>query len=159
MTTHEPIEVLLERSSLGRPAVRRLARRAPVDAVIRITAKALLPEDSRLWRDESATPAPIPPMSPVEPIGLQDPQTRRLPVARNERHVTQHPDGGWQVVKPGSERASARTETQAEAIDRAREILGNDGGGENVIHGRDGRIRDSDTVAPGNDPYPPKDRK
>lgn len=78
---------------------------------------------------------------------------------RNERHVTPHPDGGWQVSNPGSERASARTPTQAEAVSRAREILGNSGGGEIVIHGRDGRVRDSDTVAPGNDPNPPRDRR
>ena len=78
---------------------------------------------------------------------------------RNERHVTPHPDGGWQVTKPGSDRASARTDTQADGIDRAREILGNDGGGEIVIHRPDGRIRDSDTVAPGHDPNPPRDRK
>lgn len=76
-------------------------------------------------------------------------------MARNARHVTPHPEGGWQVGKPGSDRASARTRTQAEAIDRGRQILGNDGGGELVIHNRQGQIRDADTVAPGNDPYPP----
>lgn len=78
---------------------------------------------------------------------------------RNERHVTPHPEGGWKVDAPDSSRASARTDTQAEAIDRAREIVGGLGGGEVVIHGRDGRIRDSDTVAPGNDPHPPRDKK
>lgn len=78
---------------------------------------------------------------------------------RNERHVTPRSDGGWQVTKPGGDRASARADTQADAIDRAREILSNDGGGEIVIHRRDGQIRDSDTVAPGNDPFPPRDRK
>lgn len=78
---------------------------------------------------------------------------------RNERHVTRRPDGRWDVTKPHSDRASGVTDTQGEAIDRAREILGNDGGGEIVIHGRDGKIRDSDTVAPGNDPNPPRDRK
>ncbi len=78
---------------------------------------------------------------------------------RNERHVTPHPDGGWQVSNPGSGRASARTDTQAAAIDRAREIVGNSGGGEVVIHGRNGQIRDSDTVAPGNDPVPPRDQR
>lgn len=78
---------------------------------------------------------------------------------RNERHVSPHPDGGWQVTKPGSDRASARTGTQADAVDRAAEILKNDGGGEVVIHRPDGSIRDSDTVHPGNDPLPPRDRK
>jgi hypothetical protein len=78
---------------------------------------------------------------------------------RNERHVVPNPDGGWDVKAPDSQRSSAHTETQSQAIDRAREIVGNTGGGEIVIHGRDGRIRDSDTVAPGNDPDPPRDTR
>ena len=78
---------------------------------------------------------------------------------RNERHVTPHPDGGWQVRKPGSDRASLIAKTQTEAIDRSREILGNDGGGEIVIHRPNGQIRDSDTVSPGTDPFPPRDTK
>ena len=77
----------------------------------------------------------------------------------NRRNVTPHPGGGWQVKKPGANRASVRTPTQRDAIDRGREILGNDGGGELTIHDRRGQIRDSDTVAPGNDPNPPKDAK
>lgn len=80
-------------------------------------------------------------------------------MSRNERHVTPDPDGGWRVVKPGAGRVSARTDTQADAIERARTILGNDGGGELVIHGRDNLIRDSDTVPPGNDPSPPRDTR
>lgn len=78
---------------------------------------------------------------------------------RNERHINPNPDGGWDVKKPGSSRASSHHKTQADAEARAKEILANDGGGEAVIHGRDGRIRDSDTVAPGNDPNPPMDTK
>lgn len=49
--------------------------------------------------------------------------------------------------------------TQGDAVRRAREILKESGGGEVTIHGRDGRIRDSDTVKPGRDPFPPRDRK
>ncbi len=78
---------------------------------------------------------------------------------RNERHVSPHPDGGWQVTKPGASRPSSRIPTQTDGIDRARDILHNGGGGEIVIHRPDGTIRDSDTVAPGNDPYPPRDTK
>jgi hypothetical protein len=78
---------------------------------------------------------------------------------RNERHVQRNPEGGWDVTKPGSSRRSGHERTQADAIDRAREILGNDGGGEIVIHDREGQIRDSDTVYPGNDPNPPRDRR
>jgi len=65
----------------------------------------------------------------------------------------------WAVKKPGASRASSIHSTQSAAIDRAREILVNDGGGELTVQGRDGRIRDSDTVAPGNDPSPPKDKR
>lgn len=75
------------------------------------------------------------------------------------RIVGPHPGGGWQVKKPGADRASAIRPTQGEAIDRARDILGNTRGGELTIQDRHGRIRDSDTVRPGHDPCPPRDRK
>lgn len=68
-------------------------------------------------------------------------------------------DRPWQVVAPGAERASSLHRTQREAVERAREIVANSGGGEVTIKGRNGQIRDSDTVAPGNDPSPPKDTK
>lgn len=77
----------------------------------------------------------------------------------NRRMVGPNGDGGWQVKKPGSDRASSRHETQIEAIDRARQILNNTGGGELTIQNRKGVIRDSDTVAPANDPNPPRDTK
>ena len=77
----------------------------------------------------------------------------------NRRHVVPNDDGGWDVRAPGAARSSAHTNTQADAIRRAREIVGNAGGGEVVIHDRHGRIRDSDTIAPGNDPCPPRDKK
>lgn len=67
------------------------------------------------------------------------------------RNVVPNPDGGWDVTGGGA-RASAHTDTQAEAVTRAKEIVGNQGGGEVSISGRDGRIRAKDTVAPGNDP-------
>ena len=60
---------------------------------------------------------------------------------------------------PDGSRRSGHADTQADAIDRTRKIVGNAGGGEVVIHGRDGRIRDKDTVPPGNDPNPPRDRR
>lgn len=78
---------------------------------------------------------------------------------RNERHVVPNPNGGWDVKAPGTARASTHVESQAQGIDRAREIVRNSGGGEVVIHGRDGRVRDSDTIPPGNDPNPPRDRR
>ncbi len=80
-------------------------------------------------------------------------------MARKERHVVPDKDAGWAVRAPNAERASSLHATQAQAEARAKEILAGAGGGEAVIHGRDGRIRDSDTVAPGNDPFPPRDKK
>lgn len=74
----------------------------------------------------------------------------------NSRHVVPNPGGGWDVKKPRANRASAHTDTQREATQRATEIVRNSGGGEVRIHGRDGQVRDSTTIAPGNDPYPPK---
>jgi len=76
----------------------------------------------------------------------------------NDRYVTKHPDG-WAVKKSGANRASNVTGTQKEAEKRAKEIVTNLGGGEVRIQGVNGKWRDSDTVAPGNDPHPPKDKK
>ncbi len=80
-------------------------------------------------------------------------------MAKERRHVVPNPKGGWDVKKPGGNRASKHTSTQKEAVDRARDIVKNQGGGEVRIHGRDGKIRDSDTIAPGNDPTPPRDKR
>lgn len=77
----------------------------------------------------------------------------------NRRNVTPSGGGDWAVNRPGASRASSLHPTQSEAIRQARESLARDGGGELTIHGRDGRIRDSDTVSPGRDPNPPKDTK
>lgn len=66
-------------------------------------------------------------------------------------HVTPR-DDGWAAEREGASRASSVHRTQAEAIDAARDYLGNQGGGELNIHGRDGAIRAKDTIAPGNDP-------
>ena len=63
------------------------------------------------------------------------------------RHVVPNTDRGWDVVAPHAQRASAHTDTQAQAIDRAREIVSNAGGGEVRIHNREGVIRDTDTIA------------
>lgn len=79
-------------------------------------------------------------------------------MAKNDRFVTKHPDG-WAVKASGADRASGIYDTQKEAEARAKEIVGNLGGGEVRIQDRHGRWRDSDTVAPGNDPFPPRDNK
>lgn len=77
-------------------------------------------------------------------------------MAGNRRTVSPSPHGGWDVQKPGADRPSSHHDTQSEAEDAARRYLRNEGGGELITQGRDGKIRDKDTVAPGHDPYPPR---
>lgn len=74
----------------------------------------------------------------------------------NRRHVVPGKNGGWDVKKPGNTRASDNAPTQDGATKRAKEIVRKAGGGEVTIHRPNGQIRDSDTVKPGNDPFPPK---
>jgi len=76
----------------------------------------------------------------------------------NDRYVVKHPKG-WAVKAGGADRASSIHDTQREAETAAKETVKNLGGGEVRIQGRNGRWRDSDTVAPGNDPFPPRDKK
>ncbi len=77
----------------------------------------------------------------------------------NNRHVVPNPRGGWDVKAPGAEHASSHHDTQSQAEQAAKDIVRNQGGGEVRIHRPNGQIRDSDTVAPANDPNPPRDRK
>ena len=79
-------------------------------------------------------------------------------MSQNDRFVVRQPEG-WAVKKPHAERSSGVFGTQGEAEHRAKEIVGNLGGGEVRIQGYHGPWRDSDTVAPGNDPNPPKDHR
>lgn len=80
-------------------------------------------------------------------------------MGKNDRYVQKRPDGKFEVVKPHHERASAVTDTQRQAEQRAKEIVGKAGGGEVKIKNEQGRIRDSDTVSPARDPNPPKDER
>lgn len=77
-------------------------------------------------------------------------------MGRKEHHVVPNPNGGWDVKKNGADRASIHTDTKQDAVDKGRDISKNQGT-EFVIHGKDGRIQQSDSH--GNDPCPPKDQK
>jgi hypothetical protein len=69
-------------------------------------------------------------------------------------HVVPNSDrGGWDVTRPNADRASGHFDTQAQAIERGREISRNQGE-ELVVHGRDGKIREKDSH--GRDKFPPK---
>lgn len=68
--------------------------------------------------------------------------------------VVQHPGGGWDVKREGADRASSHHDTQAAATAAAHPLIVNSGGGELVVQGRDGKIRQKDTIGKP-DPYPP----
>ena len=72
---------------------------------------------------------------------------------RKNQHVTPHPDGGWQVKGAGNQRATVRTDTQAEAKSIARDLAIKNKS-ELIIHRANGQIREKNSY--GNDNYPPK---
>jgi len=75
------------------------------------------------------------------------------------RSVYQRPNGDWINKRNDTERAGSIHDTQKEAWDAARQMLHNEGGGELTVMGRDHLIVSKDTIAPGRDPNPPKDRE
>ncbi|MBO9378077.1 DUF2188 domain-containing protein [Sphingomonas histidinilytica] len=68
------------------------------------------------------------------------------------QHVVPH-EGGWAVKGAGNSRATSVHETQAQAIEAARNIARNQES-ELLIHRRNGQIRERDSF--GNDPFPPE---
>jgi hypothetical protein len=80
-------------------------------------------------------------------------------LSKNDRTVSKRPDGTWENKRNDSDRASGVHKTQRDAWDEARDMLHRQGGGELTVKGENGRIRSKDTIAPGNDPNPPKDRE
>jgi hypothetical protein len=70
-------------------------------------------------------------------------------VTATTRWVVEYPEGGWAVEKEDRERVSDVLATQEEAIDRGHVIIRNLGGGELIVKGRDGKIREKVTVAGG----------
>ena len=77
---------------------------------------------------------------------------------KNDRYVVK--DGSdWAVKKGGKPSPEGVYRTQADAERAAKTAVRRAGGGEVRIQGRNGRWRDSDTVPPGNDPFPPRDKR
>lgn len=76
-----------------------------------------------------------------------------------DRTVYRREDGQWANKRNDASKASSVHATQKEAEQAAKGMLSNQGGGELTTKRRDGVIRSKDTVAPGNDPNPPKDRE
>jgi len=76
-----------------------------------------------------------------------------------DRTVYQRPDGDWVNKRNDADKASSVHKTQGDANAAARENLKNQGGGELTTMGRSHRIVSKDTIAPGNDPFPPRDKE
>lgn len=76
-------------------------------------------------------------------------------MSKRDIHVVQR-SSGWATKKEGSSRAGSILPTQKIAIERAKTQAQRERV-EVVIHGRNGKIRDSDSY--GSDPNSPKDRK
>jgi hypothetical protein len=75
------------------------------------------------------------------------------------RTISRRQDGSWENKRNDSQRASTVHDTQQQAQQAAKRMLQKQGGGELTIKGIDGKIRSKDTIAPGSDPNPPKDRE
>jgi hypothetical protein len=76
-----------------------------------------------------------------------------------DRTIYKRDDGTWVNKRNDSQRASSLHDTQKDAAITGKSMLGRQGGGELTIKGLDGRIRSKDTIAPGNDPNPPRDKE
>lgn len=78
-------------------------------------------------------------------------------MGKNDRIVFKNDDGQWANKLNAGKRASSVHTTQRAAEQAARQQLKKQGGGELTTKGLDGKIRSKDTIAPGNDPNPPRD--
>lgn len=78
---------------------------------------------------------------------------------KQDRTLFRTPDGKWADKRNSASKAAGLYDTQKQALDASRERLHNAGGGELTVKGVDGKIRSKDTIAPGRDPNPPKDRE
>ncbi len=79
--------------------------------------------------------------------------------AKNDRTVYRNSQGKWVNKKNTNTRATSLHDTQKEAVEKAKQQISQEGGGDLTIMGQDGKIRSKDTVPPGNDPNPPKDKE
>ena len=76
-----------------------------------------------------------------------------------DRTVFRRSDGTWVNKLNSATKASSTHTTQKDAETSARNMLQNQGGGELTTMGVNGKIRSKDTISPGNDPHPPKDKE
>ena len=76
-----------------------------------------------------------------------------------DRTVHRTSNGKWANKRNDAGKSSSVHDTQQNAVDSAKRMLHNQGGGELTIIGRNRKIRSKDTIHPGKDPCPPKDKE
>ena len=78
-------------------------------------------------------------------------------MSKDRDRIVYKGESGWVNKRNDAGKASSLHKTQKEAEASARQMLINQGGGELTTKGLNGKIRSKDTIAPGNDPFPPRD--
>lgn len=77
-------------------------------------------------------------------------------MAKQAYHVVSRSDGKWSVRRTGEGRATRVFDTRSDAISFGRSAA-KDEAGELIVHGRDGRIRETNTY--GKDTQTPRDKR
>ena len=77
---------------------------------------------------------------------------------KSNRSVVRH-GNGWAVKKDRVPKPESVHRKQANAEAAAKKRTRAEGGGEVRIQNRQGKWRDSDTMPPARDPFPPRDKK
>lgn len=80
-------------------------------------------------------------------------------MVKNGRTVYPLTSGQWANKLNSSDKPSSTHSTQKEAWEQAKKDIKAAGGGELTVLGLDGKIVSKDTIAPGNDPLPPRDKE
>ena len=70
--------------------------------------------------------------------------------------ITRSPRGGWKSVVNGNSRASFTARTQKQVYNKQVQSFRKSGGGEILVCGRNGAIRNKNTIAPMRDSFPPR---
>ena len=73
-------------------------------------------------------------------------------MAKGSYHVIARSDGNWSVKRTGAERISGNYSSKKEAVTTAKRLATASGGGELIIHARDGRVSDRFKARDGRNP-------
>ena len=78
-----------------------------------------------------------------------------IKMAKNKQIWVSPSGNNWRVHRPGAARSIKITDTQQEGFEKARQVARNQGG-ELIMQGRNGQIREKNSYSPPRDNFPPK---